>query len=234
VTAAVSFQNLRGQVKHDEPLARYTSWRCGGHADRMYIPADRDDLAAFVAQLPPGEPVMMLGLGSNVLVRDGGVRGTVIVLHAPLNELQMRDGLIYAEAGVASPCRSIAANHDRAGSELSLDLDFDDRGDVGVEAPVCRNAEAPPGARLLLAPAGVFERRLPSDYVIGYRSVRRADTKSPEGLFTAAWFAFPPGDGQHARDRIKQLLQKRIATQPLDLPNAGSVFRIQPTIMPHV
>jgi UDP-N-acetylmuramate dehydrogenase len=80
----------------------------------------------------------------------------------------------------------------------------------------------------VLTPAGVFERRLPSDYVIGYRSVRRADTKSPEGLFTAAWFAFPSGDGQHARDRIKQLLQKRIATQPLDLPNAGSVFRNPP------
>jgi UDP-N-acetylmuramate dehydrogenase len=230
MTAAVSFRNLRGQVKHDEPLARYTSWRCGGHADRMYIPADRDDLAAFVAQLPKGEPVMMLGLGSNVLVRDGGVRGTVIVLHAALNELEMRDGLIYAEAGVASPkVARFAANHDRAEAEFLAGIPGTVGGALAMNAGCYGGETWRYVAQVeVLTPAGVFERRLPSDYVIGYRSVRRADTKSPEGLFTAAWFAFPSGDGQQARDRIKQLLQKRIATQPLDLPNAGSVFRNPP------
>ncbi len=63
------------------------------------------------------------------------------------------------------------------------------------------------------------------DYVIGYRSVRTPDGLAPDGLFTAAWFDFPTGDGDAARERIRALLKRRIASQPLDLPNAGSVFR---------
>jgi UDP-N-acetylmuramate dehydrogenase len=58
--------------------------------------------------------------------------------------------------------------------------------------------------------------------------VRRADGAAADGIFTAAWFAFPPGDGHAARERIVELLRRRIATQPLELPNAGSVFRNPP------
>ena len=75
---------------------------------------------------------------------------------------------------------------------------------------------------------GRFEVRTPADYRIGYRSVRRADGSAPDGIFTAAWFRFPEGDALAARARIKELLAKRIATQPLSLPNAGSVFRNPP------
>jgi UDP-N-acetylenolpyruvoylglucosamine reductase len=225
-----SLTNLRGQLKRDEPLARYTSWRCGGCADRMYIPADRNDLAAFVSQLPPGEPLLMLGLGSNVLVRDAGVRGTVIVLHAALNVLKVRDALIYAEAGVASPkVARFAAGHDRAEAEFLAGIPGTVGGALAMNAGCYGGETWRYVAQVeVLTRAGVFERRKPSEYVIGYRSVRRADTNSPEALFTAAWFGFPPGDGQVARQRIKQLLQTRIATQPLDLPNAGSVFRNPP------
>jgi UDP-N-acetylmuramate dehydrogenase len=67
--------------------------------------------------------------------------------------------------------------------------------------------------------------RDPSDYTIGYRSVRRKDGSAPDGIFTAAWFRFPVGDSYGARTRIRELLARRIATQPLSLPNAGSVFR---------
>ncbi len=74
-------------------------------------------------------------------------------------------------------------------------------------------------------PTGTFEVRAPSAYAIGYRTVRRADGRAADGIFTTAWFDFPPGDGSAARERIRELLQRRIATQPLDLPNAGSVFR---------
>src|SRR5206468_400096 len=116
---ALPFETLRGQLTHDVVLARYTSWRCGGRADRLYVPADREDLAAMMRQLPPAEPVTVIGLGSNLLVRDGGVRGTVIVLHPALNVLEMRDGLIYAEAGVASPkVARFAALHHLAEAEF--------------------------------------------------------------------------------------------------------------------
>ena len=76
------FGNLmRGDLRHDEPMSRHTSWRAGGSADRAYLPADLDDLAACLRALPPHEPVLMVGLGSNLLIRDGGLRGTVILTH---------------------------------------------------------------------------------------------------------------------------------------------------------
>ena len=78
----LTFKALRGQLRQDEPMSRHVSWRAGGPADRFYIPADLDDLSAFLAQLPEGEPLLFVGLGSNLLVRDGGWRGTVILTHA--------------------------------------------------------------------------------------------------------------------------------------------------------
>jgi UDP-N-acetylmuramate dehydrogenase len=224
---ALQFEALRGQLRHDVALARYTSWRCGGRADRLYIPADRQDLAAMVRQLPPAEPLTVIGLGSNLLVRDGGVRGTVIVLHAALNVLEIRAGLIYAEAGVASPkVARFAALHHLAEAEFLSGIPGTTGGALAMNAGCYGGETWRYVARVeVLTRSGAFELRLPSDYVIGYRSVRRADPRAPASLYTAAWFAFPPGDPDLARRRIKKLLEKRIATQPLQLPNAGSVFR---------
>ena len=116
------FVGLRGKLSHDAPLAKHTSWRAGGTADTLYIPADRDDLAHFVAQLSAKEPLLAIGLGSNTLVRDGGVRGTVVVMHNPGAVLAVADGLIYADAGLACPkLARFAANHGCAEAEfLSL------------------------------------------------------------------------------------------------------------------
>jgi len=99
-----NFDGLRGKLALDAPLAKHTSWRAGGRADATYVPADRDDLAAFLRRLNVFEPVTVLGLGSNVLIRDGGVRGVVVLLHNPGGVLAVSDGLVYAEA--ASPARS--------------------------------------------------------------------------------------------------------------------------------
>ena len=92
---------MNGTLRLNEPLSRHTSWRVGGPADRYYEPQSREDLSAFVGGRPAAEPIYWIGLGSNLLVRDGGVRGTVIGLHGALERLEM-DGEqgIYAEAGV--------------------------------------------------------------------------------------------------------------------------------------
>ncbi len=226
-TGALQFEGLRGQWQQDVALARYTSWRCGGRADRLYAPADREDLAAMLRQLPPEEPLTVIGLGSNLLVRDGGVRGTVVVMHAALNVLEIRDGLVYAEAGVASPkVARFAALHRLAEAEFLAGIPGTTGGALAMNSGCYGGETWRYVARVeVLTRSGAFERRLPSDYLIGYRSVRRADPRAPVNVFTAAWFAFPPGDPDVARWRIKKLLEKRIATQPLDLPNAGSVFR---------
>ncbi len=221
------FEALRGTLTHGAPLARYTSWRCGGAADRVYVPADRDDLAVFVRQLPANEPLTVIGLGSNLLIRDGGVRGTVVVLHAALNALDFHDGLIRAEAGVASPkVARFAARHDRTGAEFLAGIPGTIGGALAMNAGCYGGETWRFVARVeVLAADGTFEVRDASAYAIGYRTVRRADGRAADGIFTTAWFDFPPGDGSAARERIRELLQRRIATQPLDLPNAGSVFR---------
>src|SRR5262249_19763095 len=103
MTEPLAFAGLRGSLEHNAPLARYTSWRVGGPADLLHMPADRDDFAQFLRGLPVAIPVTVLGLGSNVLIRDGGIRGAVVVLHNPGAALAVADGLVYADAGVASP-----------------------------------------------------------------------------------------------------------------------------------
>ena len=223
----LTFTALRGTLARDVPLARYTSWRCGGPGERVYIPADREDLGVFLRRLPHDEPVTAIGLGSNLLVRDGGIRGTIVVLHAALNTLEMRDGLIYAEAGVASPkVARFAAKHGFAGAEFLAGIPGTVGGALAMNAG-CYGGETwnhVTGVEVLTR-AGIFERRAPSAYAIGYRSVRRADGDARDGVFTAAWLTFPKGDAHAARVRIADLLRKRLATQPLNLPNAGSVFR---------
>ena len=224
---AIQFKTLRGQLRRDEPMARHVSWRAGGPADRFYIPADLDDLSAFLAQLPEGEPLLFVGLGSNLLVRDRGWRGTVILTHGASRRPAMEDGMVYAEAGVASPkAARFAAQHHLEGAEFLAGIPGTIGGALAMNAGCFGGETWRYVARVeVLRRDGTFERRLPSEYIIGYRSVRRADTGGREGIFTAAWLAFPPGDGRRARERINELLKRRIATQPLEMPNAGSVFR---------
>jgi UDP-N-acetylmuramate dehydrogenase len=224
------FGSLRGTLTQDAPLAPHTSWRAGGHADRLYVPADRDDLAAFLRALPPGEPVTALGLGSNTLVRDGGVRGTVVLMHNPGAMLAVQDGLVYADAGVASPkLARFAAMHGCAQAEFLAGVPGTVGGALAMNAGCYGGETWTYVARVeVLGRDGTFAIRTPADYTIGYRSVAERDGTPLRGFFTAAWFRFPPGGGDAARARIKDLLARRIATQPLQQPNAGSVFRNPP------
>src|SRR5258708_19716661 len=110
---------LRGSLRLNEPMGKHVSWRAGGAAARAYTPADRADLAAFLATLPKGEPVCFVGLGSNLLVRDGGYRGTVVLMHSPHGAMHVEGDLIYAEANVACPkLARLAAMHSFEGAEF--------------------------------------------------------------------------------------------------------------------
>ena len=221
------FTGLRGVLSRNASLAKSTSWRSGGNADLLYVPADRDDLGAFVRQLAPNMPVMAIGLGSNLLVRDGGVRGAVVLLHNPGGVLAVADGVIYVEAGVASPkLARFAAVHSCAEAEFLAGVPGTIGGALAMNAG-CYGGETwnyVVRVEVLLRDGG-FVVRTPAAYRVGYRSVRLIDGAPLDGIFTAAWFSFPQGDTVRARLRIKELLARRIATQPLNLPNAGSVFR---------
>jgi UDP-N-acetylmuramate dehydrogenase len=226
----LAFEGLRGKQMLRASLARYTSWRAGGPADLLFLPADRDDLASFVRQTRGHGMPAVIGLGSNLLVRDGGVRGAVVVLHNPGAALAVADGLVYADAGVASPkLARFAAMHGCAGAEFLAGIPGTLGGALAMNAGCYGGETWRHVARVeVLLGSGAFAVRTPADYRIGYRSVQRADGGPPDGIFTAAWFRFPQGDAAAARASMKALLQKRIATQPLAEPNAGSVFRNPP------
>jgi len=226
----IHFTGLRGVLKRDEPLAKHTTWRCGGKADLAYIPADRDDLAMFVRSLPGGESLTVIGLGSNLLVRDGGVRGAVVLMHNPGGVLAVSDGLVYAEAGVASPkVARFAAAHGCSEAEFLAGVPGTVGGALAMNAGCYGGETWEYVARVeVLLRGGDFAVRMPGEYSIGYRTVHRAGGAALDGVFTAAWFRFPQGDSTAARTRIRELLARRVATQPLNLPNAGSVFRNPP------
>ena len=219
---------LRGTLRLNEPMAKHVSWRAGGAAARAYTPAGREDLAAFLATLPGHEPVCFVGLGSNLLVRDGGYRGTVILMHSPKGAMRAEDSLIYAEAGVACPkLARLAATHGFEGSEFLAGVPGTVGGALAMNAG-CYGSETwdVVAKALTVSRAGRLSERKPADFEIGYRRVELRGSKLGEDeWFLAAWFRFRPGDEKHARARIKELLAKRLAEQPLDLPNAGSVFR---------
>jgi UDP-N-acetylenolpyruvoylglucosamine reductase len=225
-----AFARLRGTLLRNAPLARHTTWRVGGPADLLYAPADRDDLARFVQDLPLAMPLTMLGLGSNVLVRDRGIRGAVVLMHNPGAALAVADGLIYADAGVAAPkLARFAAMHGCADAEFLAGIPGTVGGALAMNAGCYGGDTWRHVARVeTLSRDGRFNVRTPNDYAIGYRSVTRRDGGTPDEAFTAAWFRFPAGDMATSRAQIKSLLARRIATQPLSLPNAGSVFRNPP------
>ena len=223
----LQFAGIRGTLMRDASLAKYTSWRTGGRADVLYVPADRDDLATFVRQLSALEPLVPIGLGSNTLVRDGGIRGTVVILHNPGAALAVADGLIYVDAGVACPkLARFAALHSCANAEFLAGIPGTVGGALAMNAGCYGGETWRFVARVeVLQRDGTFAVRTPDRYRIGYRSVLESDGAPLAGIFTGAWFRFPPGDPIAARARIRGLLATRIAAQPLGMPNAGSVFR---------
>ncbi|MGA7178815.1 MAG: UDP-N-acetylmuramate dehydrogenase [Thiobacillaceae bacterium] len=234
---------LRGVFLHNEPMARYVSWRAGGKAQRIYTPADLDDLSLLLQGLSPKEPVHMVGLGSNLLVRDGGVKGVVILLHGVLSKIGIESrtnglpppapgkedsAVVYAEAGVASPkLARFAANHDLVGAEFLAGIPGTVGGALAMNAG-CYGSETWNHVIqvLTLDRRGHLNERWPEEYVLGYRHV--ALKEPAEEWFVGGWFRFMKGDGAASREQIKTFLKQRIATQPLQLPNAGSVFRNPP------
>jgi UDP-N-acetylmuramate dehydrogenase len=221
--------DLRGRFAVDEPMAGHVSWRAGGSVARAYFPADLADLAEFLRRLRPDEPLLMVGLGSNLLVRDGGFDGTMVFSHGALDTLrQEQDGTLYVEAGVASPkVARFAAKLNLVGVEFLAGIPGTFGGALAMNAG-CYGGETWQFVErvLMLDRKGNLIERTPDDFAVGYRHVGLKATT--DEVFAAAWLRIPAGDAAIARARIAELLEKRIASQPLDLPNAGSVFRNPP------
>lgn len=223
---AAGKQTVRGKLLFDEPMSRHTSWRLGGPADRYYIPADLDDLRAYLAALDEDAEILWVGLGSNLLVRDGGIRGEVIAPLNALKELRLEDdGGVYCECGVS--CARLAKFcHRHALAEADFFAGIP--GTVG--GALAMNAGAFGGETwtsveraIMIDRCGQLIERGRDEFDIGYRRVRAPRQE----WFAAARFRFAPrAAGEESN--IRQLLRQRNATQPIGLPSCGSVFKNPP------
>lgn len=218
---------LRGKLLQNESLAHYTSWRTGGPADYVFIPADLDDLAVFLSALPKTIPVTMLGLGSNTLIRDGGVEGVVVITQGALNKLEYgREQEVRAEAGVASAqLARQTARTGYSGLEFMAGIPGTVGGALAMNAG-CFGGEVWRFVRSVetINRQGEIKIRSLSDFEVGYRSVIRPQNE----WFVAGHFSLQQGDKEKSLNDIRQLLEKRNNTQPTGTANCGSVFRNPP------
>jgi UDP-N-acetylmuramate dehydrogenase len=214
------------RVQYDVPMSKHTSWHAGGTADIFFTPRDALDLASFLRQLPPAVPLLWIGLGSNLLVRDGGVRGAVVSLHGALGTLERLSATrIQAQAGV--PCARIARQCVKWGlgpAEFFAGIP----GTLG--GALAMNAGAWDGETWrqvlevdVIDRRGTRHVRTPADYQIGYRHVRGP----ADEWFIAARMEFErkPGSTDAA---IRELLERRKQTQPIGEWSCGSVFTNPP------
>ncbi len=224
--AAANNTELQGELLQNESMSKHTSLRAGGPADVFYRPANVDDLAVFLRSLEADTPVFWFGLGSNLLVRDGGLRGVVIATAGIFKNID-RLGDDRVVAGASLPCTQLARHCIRWGlgpSEWFAGIP----GTVG--GALAMNAGAHGGETWervqsvrTIGRDGEVRVRQPADFSIAYRSVSGPANE----WFIEATFGFE-ADAEPSMDAMKAMLARRKETQPLGLPSCGSVFRNPP------
>ena len=215
---------VRGVVALDEPMARHCTWRAGGRAACLFRPVDLDDLCIFLAALPAEIPIAFIGLGSNLLVREGGYEGVLVATNQALGEVSRpTDDSFVAGAGV--PCAKLAREAARCGFADAAFL----AGIPGtIGGALAQNAGAFGGetwghvrAVATVDRGGSIHELTPEAFEVGYRAVRTPT----EGWFVCGTFRFGPERDPHAERRIRELIARRAASQPTGQASCGSVFR---------
>jgi UDP-N-acetylmuramate dehydrogenase len=219
--------NFAGRVALDEPMSRHTSWHVGGPAEIFFEPKDRSDLADFLRTLPADAPLWWVGLGSNLLVRDGGLRGAVISLHGALSELERRgETEVWCEAGV--PCARIARQCVKWGlgpAEFFAGIPGTLGGALAMNAGAfggetwrhVRNVE-------VIDRSGTIRLRNASEYRVSYRHVEAPIVGE---AFLGATLHFEQREGV-SNETIRDLLVERKQKQPIGEWSCGSVFTNPP------
>ena len=192
MTTPAKDMRVQGELRYDEPMSRHTSWRVGGPAEVFFVPASIDDLSAFLAGLDRDAPVFWHGVGSNLLVRDGGIRGVTISASKILRDLERID-TYSVRAGAGLPCTQLARQCIRWGlgpSEFFAGIP----GTVG--GALAMNAGAHGGETWERVASvrtidrdGEVHERAPAEYSVGYRSV----TGPAHEWFLEGTFRFEPG-----------------------------------------
>lgn len=219
-------QGLQGKVKINEPLARFTTWQLGGPADLFYQPRDKEELISclnFARQ--KGLPLHVLGNGSNILVLDGGVRGLVLRTRE-WRQVKVQDqGLRAAAGALISELLRIALRYGLSGLEFAAGIP------ATIGGAVVTNAGTPSGSLgdvvrgvEIISPAGDWYYLERKDITFGYR----CSSLGQEGTVIAVDLKLTAAGVESIREKIKTNLQHRRDRQPLNWPNAGSVFKNPP------
>ena len=219
--------NVKGDLRVQEPMSRHTSWKTGGNADYYYVASDRDDLAKFISKLPSSTPVTWVGLGSNLLVRDGGISGVVISVVGIFNELKkFSDNEIYIGAGV--PCAKAAKFSAKYGLE-GIEFLAGIPGTIG--GALAMNAGAYGGEIWsyvneveVINRKGTSKVYEKNEFDISYRTV----SISNDEWFISCKMKLEISNRTIVNDRIKKMLNQRASQQPLGKLSCGSVFRNPP------
>jgi UDP-N-acetylmuramate dehydrogenase len=215
------------RVKRNEPMSRHTSWHVGGPAEVFFNPRDRTDLAAFLKSLPEDVPIHWIGLGSNLLVRDGGIKGVVISTVGTLDALdRLNQTSVYCEAGVA--CARIAKQCVKWGlgpAEFFAGIP----GTLG--GALAMNAGAFGGETwaqvvdvITMDRHGREVRRAREEYQVGYRHVV---PPAQDEWFIGARLKFDDKPGM-SEAKLRELLERRKVSQPIGEWSCGSVFTNPP------
>ena len=222
--STLSFEAMRGEIRFGESMAKHTSWRVGGPADYWFVPEDKSDLAAFLAVLPEDVPLLWTGLGSNLLVRDGGIRGAVVCTHQGLSSIRTTTGG-EVNAGAGAACSKVARYSARAGwsgAEFMAGIP----GTVG--GALAMNAGAYGGETWdivnqveVLGRDGRLEIRTKAEFRAGYRSISLGENE----WFTGAVIELSLGDPVTIKEMIRTILNDRSRSQQIGNASACSVFR---------
>ena len=215
--------SLRGKLIEGEPLAPYTWFRVGGPADRLYLPRDTADLAAFLASLPPGEPLTIIGVGSNLLVRDGGLRGTVIRLGPGFGKVTTDSVRVTAGAGALD---ATVAKRAAAAGIGGLEFYRGIPGTIGGALRMNAGAYGTETKDVLVSAVavdrqGAVHQLKPSDLGHSYRH----STVPPDWIFTEAVFEGTADEPSAVEARMADIMAKREATQPVRERTGGSTFK---------
>jgi len=220
---------VRGKLLRDEPLGPFTWFRVGGPADLLFLPQDEDDLASFLAGLDASVPVSVLGVGSNTLVRDGGVEGVVIRLGKPFAIVEPRDGSrIFA--GAAALDAHLAREAGKAGI-AGLEFYRGVPGSVGgalVMNAGCYGAETKDVLVEAYALTRAGERLALSNADLGYSYRRSARAAAEPLVFLGGLFQGRPDEPAAIAQRMDQITARREQTQPIREKTGGSTFKNPP------
>lgn len=214
---------VRGRVTFAAPMSKVTWFRVGGPADVVFRPEDQEDLSAFLASLPADVDVMVIGIGSNLLVRDGGVRGVVIRLLGPFAGIEAEGETVRTGAGALDQnVAKVAARHGLTGLEFLSGIP----GSIGGALRMNAGAYGAETKDVLISATAVDRQGnvhevTAEDMGFGYRK----SSVPADWIFTKAVFRAVPGNREEIEAKMAEIAEKRAGSQPIRSRTGGSTFK---------